>query len=77
MTARERPGNRTLALARADVAREYHLLAELAASEDRPFAQVHYSGDPLSESTMRSVLRGTAHLVRAAERMVAKSDQQD
>jgi hypothetical protein len=39
--------------------------------------QVHYSGDPLPESTMRSVLRGTAHLVKAAEQMLAKSDQPD
>jgi hypothetical protein len=45
MTARERPGTRALALARTDVAREYYLLAELAASEDRPFAHNTAAGN--------------------------------
>jgi hypothetical protein len=135
MTARERAGNRGLAAARTAVAREYYLLAELVASEDRPFAhnaaagnavlaaiaaadaicclklgryhvgedhrsatrllatvqphgqdlakhlakvvaikdQVHYSGDPLSDSRMRSVLRSTAQLVEEAERTMAQA----
>lgn len=134
MTARERAGDRALAAARTAVAREYQLLAELVAVEDRPFAhnaaagnavlaavaasdaicclklgryhtgedhrgaarllgqvrpdgqdmsrqlakvlavkdQVHYSGDPLPESRMRSVLRSTARLVETAERMLAE-----
>lgn len=133
MTARVRRGDRALALARTHVAREYYLLADLVAAEDRPFAhnaaagnavlaaiaasdaicclklrryhagedhraavsllgevrpegrelakqlakvlavkdQVHYSGDPLAESTLRTVLRGTARLVEKAEQLLS------
>lgn len=35
--------------------------------------QVHYSGDPLPESRMRSVLRSSARLVETAERLVAQA----
>jgi hypothetical protein len=99
MTARERAGNRGLAAARAAVAREYYLLAELVASEDHRSAtrllasvqphgqdlakhlakvvaikdQVHYSGDPLPDSRMRSVLRSTARLVDEAERAMVQA----
>lgn len=34
--------------------------------------QVHYSGDPLPESRMRSILRSTARLVETAERALAE-----
>lgn len=135
MTARERQCARTHAAARTAVAREYHLLADLVAAEDRPFAhnaaagnavlaaiaasdaicclrlgrhhagedhraaarllgqvhpdgpdlakdlarvlavkdQVHYSGEPMPESRVLSVLRSMARLVEAAERMLAES----
>lgn len=124
-----------MAAARTAVAREYYLLAELVASEDRPFAhnaaagnavlaavaaadaicclrlgryhagedhraaaallatvqpdgqdlakhlakvmaikdQVHYSGDPLPDTRMRSVLRSAARLVDVAERTVTET----
>lgn len=135
MTARERPGDRRRAAARASVAREYYMLSELVATEDRQFAhnaaagnavlaaiaasdaicclrlgcyhagedhrsaarllervqpdgqglakdlakvlaikdQVHYSGDPIPESRVRSVLRSTGRLVDTAERMLAEA----
>lgn len=135
MTARERPGGRTHAAARASVAREYYMLSELVATEDRQFAhnaaagnavlaaiaasdaicclrlgryhagedhrsaarllervqpdgqdmakdlakilaikeQVHYSGDPIPDSRLRSVLRSAARLVETAERMLAEA----
>lgn len=135
MTARERPGDRALATARTAVAREYLLLAELVAAEDRQFAhnaaagkavlaavaasdaicclrlgryhagedhraatkllgqvrpngpelanqlarvlavkdQVHYSGDPIPESRMISVLRNTTRLVEDAERLLGET----
>lgn len=45
MTARERSGDRALATARAAVAREYLLLAELVAAEDRQFAHNAAAGN--------------------------------
>ncbi len=135
MTAREHPGSRPLAAARTAIAREYYMLAELEAAEERPFAhnaaagnavlaaiaasdaicclrlgryhagedhrsaahllrqvrpdgtelandlakvlgakdQVHYSGDPIPESRMVSILRSAARLVSAAERLLAEN----
>lgn len=137
MTARERPCDHKRAAARTAVAREYSMLAELVATEDRQFAhnaaagnavlaaiaasdaicclrlgryyagedhrsaarllekvqpdghglatdlakvlaikdQVHYSGDPIPESRLRSVLRSASRLVETAERMLAETQK--